>query len=273
MKSFWDEFPRIWHRVRRAGTTCLFLDFDGTLAAIAPTPEQAVLADSTRAFLVQLSKRSDTVVAVVSGRPLRELKARVGVEGIVYAGDHGWAWEVAGRVTRKAVPAKTRAALRRAARVSARVITDYPGAGVEEKYASIAVHYRQVSRGRQREFVRMLNRALMPIVAAGTLARIPGKKVVEVRPSLRWGKGEAVTLLTRFLTRGRPGLYESLAIGDDRTDEHIFAAHPEWITVRVGRRRNSGAAYVVRDTRGVARILAWLADRPYGIVQTDGDVV
>lgn len=268
MKDFWHNLHHMKRRLKRARTTCLFLDFDGTLAPIAPAPEQAILADSTRALLVRLSKRSDMALAVVSGRPLADIKMRVGVDGIVYAGDHGFTWETGGRTAKKAVPAHTRVLLSRAAQISKRVAASYPGVRVEEKYASVAVHYRAVRAGKQQEFLHILNRALAPIISTGSVIRFPGKKVVEVRPALQWGKGEVVTLLARFFCKGRPGPYAGVAIGDDRTDEDIFAAHPEWITICVGHKRKSSASYFVNSTRDVTRALAWIADREQDTVQT-----
>lgn len=260
MKDFWHNLHHMKRRLKRARTTCLFLDFDGTLAPIAPAPEQAILADSTRALLVRLSKRSDMTIAVVSGRPLADIKMRVGVDGIVYAGDHGFMWETGGRTAKKAVPAHTRVLLSRAAEISKRVAASYPGVRVEEKYASVAVHYRAVRTGDQYAFLRAFNRALAPITIADSLVRMPGKKVMELRPPFLWGKGEVVTLFARFFCKERPGPYACVAIGDDRTDEDIFAAHPEWITICVGHKRKSSASYFVNSTRDVARALTWIAD-------------
>src|SRR5438128_10655596 len=70
----------------------VFLDYDGTLTPIVSQPEQAVLMDSTRAILRTLAAKMP--VAILSGRELKDVRKRVAIDGIVYAGSHGF--EIAG---------------------------------------------------------------------------------------------------------------------------------------------------------------------------------
>lgn len=67
----------------------LLLDYDGTLAPIAPHPDLAILPQETRNVLQRLSNHSDVYIAVISGRGVDNVKKMVGIEGITYAGNHG----------------------------------------------------------------------------------------------------------------------------------------------------------------------------------------
>jgi trehalose 6-phosphate synthase/phosphatase len=67
----------------------LLLDYDGTLAPIAPHPDLAFLPPETKNVLQRLSNHSDVYVAIISGRNVENVKQMVGIEGITYAGSHG----------------------------------------------------------------------------------------------------------------------------------------------------------------------------------------
>lgn len=67
----------------------LLLEYDGTLAPIAPHPDLAVLPPETKSILQRLSNHSDLYVVIVSGRSVENVKKMVGIENITYAGNHG----------------------------------------------------------------------------------------------------------------------------------------------------------------------------------------
>src|SRR5215212_6945842 len=72
----------------RGGAIAVFLDYDGTLTPIVSRPQNAFLSDSTRQVVRTLSER--VPVAILSGRDLDDVRLRVGIDGIVYAGSHGF---------------------------------------------------------------------------------------------------------------------------------------------------------------------------------------
>ncbi|MGH7465568.1 MAG: trehalose-phosphatase, partial [Longimicrobiales bacterium] len=72
-----------------AGSLLIGLDFDGTLAPIVPHPQEAALLPASRAALDALALRTDTHIALVSGRSLADLRRRVVLERVYYAGNHG----------------------------------------------------------------------------------------------------------------------------------------------------------------------------------------
>lgn len=65
------------------------LDYDGTLAPIAPHPDLAILPQETKNVLQRLSNINDVYIAIISGRGVENVKNMVGIEGITYAGNHG----------------------------------------------------------------------------------------------------------------------------------------------------------------------------------------
>ena len=74
------------HQWRRL---CLLLDYDGTLAPIASHPDLTVLPDETKQILERLSKMPDVFMGIITGRSIPDIKQKVGIPGITYAGNHG----------------------------------------------------------------------------------------------------------------------------------------------------------------------------------------
>ncbi len=148
--------------------------------------------------------------------------------------------------------------LRRVSREIARRASCLRGVLVDPKGLAVSVHFRLANRAAVAG-----PRALIGDVAAHepALEVLPGKKVLEGRPRVGWGKGESVALLRSVLAKslGRASPV-TLYLGDDETDEAAFRAlRGKAFCVVVGRRRTR-AAYRLRDPAAVDRLLAWLAD-------------
>lgn len=231
------------------------LDFDGTLAPLAARPELARLPEATRAALQALAARADVAVAVVSGRGLDDLRAKVGLKRVAYAGNHGFELAVDGwRWTHPGVPGR-RPALARALKAAASLCRLARGAWVEDKGVTFTVHVRAV---RDPAGEAALRRALAASVRrTGGLALVPGKRVYEVRPRLAWDKGRAVELLRRLLAPRAACVY----VGDDVTDEDAFRRLAgKALTVTVGR-GPSAAACRIASPAAVRRLLEALLRR------------
>ena len=187
----------------------LISDFDGTLSEIAPTPEAARLHPACRAALQALRGRLE-LVALVSGRTAADLRARVGLPGIVYVGLHGADWGEG----ETADPAVSRLAGWLRERLG-------PGIRLEVKGTGLSVHYRgspDPAEARRRILGLLADR-----VPPGYLVA-EGKQVVEVRPAGA-DKGLAVgRLIERFKLRGL------IYLGDDLTDVEAFRAVGRWRT-------------------------------------------
>ena len=237
---------RTWTALRRrllarpSGPLLLGLDFDGTLAALARSPELSRLPGASRLLLGALSRRSGVRVAVLSGRRLRDVRTKVGLPGLYYAGNHGL--ELLGPKGPWTHPRAKAAlgALRLTARALRRELADFPGASLEDKALSLSLHYRRMSPRLSPSLEDRVREILGP--HARRLRLSPGKKVWEIRPRLSWDKGKALLRIRRELG----GLWSLMFVGDDATDEEGFRSlGPRALCVRVGPCGNSRAAFIL----------------------------
>jgi trehalose 6-phosphate phosphatase len=213
-----DLVPQLRSARAAAGRLLVGLDFDGTLAPIVPRPADAALPAVTRPILEDLAARADTVVALISGRGLADLRSRVAIDGIHYAGNHGL--EIEGPGTHR-IHEEARATRDLLTDVARRIEADtrgIDGAIVENKGLTLSVHYRMVSPGEEERVRAAAHAAVQGI--AGVRAS-DGRKVVEIRPDVDWHKGRALRFLRdALLGEGSPA--PVIFVGDDRTDEDAF---------------------------------------------------
>ena len=231
----------------------LFLDYDGTLTPIVERPEDALLADETRAVLRRLAQRH--TVAIVSGRDLEDVRRRVGLDDVHYAGCHGF--EIAGPRANRVHGAAAAAVpqLAAAADQVAHDIRGLPGVQLERKRFTLAVHYRRARDGD----VKAVREAVARARARHPALRVTtGKKVLELQPDVDWDKGRAVLWLIETL-----GLEDALPVyvGDDVTDEDAFRALAHrGVGIAVHDRPQATAArHTLRDPDEVRALLAGLA--------------
>jgi alpha,alpha-trehalase len=233
--------------------TALFLDYDGTLTPIVERPEQAYLAPEMRAILKTVAERS--TVAIVSGRGLKDVQERVALEGLYYAGSHGFEIDGPGQERiRNEKGCEALPALNEAENELRRLLTDIQGALVERKKYSVAVHYRRVAAG-QVEMVE--DKVDVVLQRHSGLRKGRGKKVFELQPDVDWDKGRAVLWLMERL-----GLHSEavrpIYIGDDVTDEDAFRVMQKQgvgIVVHGGEERHSYASYGLVDPEEVLTFL------------------
>jgi alpha,alpha-trehalase len=239
----------------------VFLDYDGTLTPIVPRPEDAVLAPEVRETVSRLARVC--TVAIISGRDLADVRRLVGVQGIVYAGSHGF--DIAGPEGSVAGGSERDAFLPMLA-TAERELTDalagVAGAQIERKKYSIAVHYRNVADA---------DLARVESVVGDVLARypklrdLPGKKVHDLQPRIDWDKGKALLHVLRTLELDRSDVLP-IYIGDDITDEDAFAVLRDrglGIVVR-DEPRPTVASLALDSPRDVHRLLAALLARLQG---------
>lgn len=248
-----ESLAEVERKVCAAPGLAVFLDYDGTLASIAGRPDEARLAPGVRPLLETLAHNAGTTVAVISGRALEDLRSRVGVSGLIYAGNHGLeiSWGE-GRFVHAGAAGRKESLVRLSSEIESRCAL-WPGATVEFKGLTATVHFRRVPAEDRPRLCRLV-RKVAAARGNGFVVR-RGRCSLEIRPDVPWGKGEAVHFI-----RTRLSVPGSLAIcmGDDRTDEDAFAALPDGITVRVGRSEASAARYNVRDVAQVRHFLEWL---------------
>ena len=257
---------------RLSGTPLVvLLDVDGTLAPIAPRPEDAAVPPETRKVVAVLASRPGTHVGLVSGRAAADARRLVSVSDVYAIGNHGC--EVIspnGELAIDPAVAPYRDALAQVARALAPRLADVAGVLLEDKTWTLSIHYRLADPG----IVPRLRGVVADVAARYGLPVTEGKMVLEVRPPVSVDKGTAVLALAARLgaTNGTASL---LYAGDDRTDEDAFRRLremlPDAVTVRVASSGRSAkdqqdapppetsAEFVVRDPVEMRELLEWLA--------------
>jgi trehalose-phosphatase len=198
-------------------------DFDGTISPLVDDPAEATIAAASATALNALSTLPGTVVAVVSGRGLDDLRARLG--------EHG-AWSLVGSHGAEALGcsvslnADQRATLDALEGELVEIADAFPGAAVERKPRGIAFHFR---RADAQAAAGLVQRVLGVGERFAGLHPRRGKCVIEFAVE-RVTKGDAITSLRAIHTPSR-----IVFLGDDSTDEDAFAAlRSEDVGVKVG---------------------------------------
>lgn len=253
---------------KRARSRLLLLDYDGTLTPIVSDPRAAVPSEKLLATLARLAGIRRTEVAIVSGRDRATMEQWFGDLPISLIAEHGafirrWPkrerWL---RGIRKVIPPQWKKtplasdiwkpAVRNVMEDAARSLN---GAWVEEKEYSIAFHFRGANASDTPERVRALLEHLNAVADGQKLHIVEGKKIVEARMAAI-DKGFATRPWLRKGLRP-PGFV--LAIGDDTTDEDLFAAMPNTAyTIKVGH-HPSMAAFSLDSPIEVLELLRGLA--------------
>jgi trehalose-phosphatase len=253
-KYLFDCLGDVRGQLAKNNTVFVFLDLDGTLASITPTPTMTRLKPETRAALRVLAGDDRFGVTVVSGRELQDLKSIVKLTEITYAGNHGL--EIAG----PALEFLHDEAMERAGlidKICDRLRSDLQsvnGAFVEFKRLSASVHYRLVARNEIDGIRATVDAAVAPFRDLVFLTE--GKRVLELRPAVSWNKGSAVQWI---LDQTGQNQSATIYIGDDRTDEDAFRALQKGITVHVGKQSGkTSARYFLRSPGGVLALLEYL---------------
>ncbi|HXV18994.1 MAG TPA: trehalose-phosphatase [Candidatus Omnitrophota bacterium] len=245
----------LMRKIVAARNIFLMLDFDGTLVSIARSPNAVVLKSQMRSVVSELGRSPSCRVAVISGRSLKNLIPYFNLKDLFYAGNHGL--ELKGRGIR--IPARATKARKYGALIwllgekLKKDLLKVPGILIEDKNYTLSVHYRNVPREYQPFLLQELD-FFKRKYSHWPVQWREGKKVLEVRPKVPWGKGDAARYLLSRSPRALP-----IVIGDDVTDEDMFRAlRRRGVTIRVGRLARSAAEYYLRSTSDVRSFLAEL---------------
>ncbi len=246
---------------RRRGTRLVLLsDFDGTLAEFDLDPTVPRIRSDALTALVALSSLSQVTLGLISGRRVADLARRVPLGSEVYlAGLHGLEIAVGDRRWQHDAVATALAAAHALERALAEVVSHAPGARLESKGPSVAVHVRGVAREQRAPVLEAADRVAAPWLASGALKRLTGADVHEFLPPAPWNKGDAVRWIVHDVERLTGQSAWVVYFGDDLTDEDAFRAIDQGVSVVVGRRA-SAARYRLESTAEVAAVLLDVAE-------------
>ena len=257
MKYFFDD----WRNLRKqlsGKILFLFLDYDGTLTPIADSPNQAVLSSETRELLKKLRGFARCKIAIISGRKLEDIKDRVGLEGIIYAGNHGL--EIEGPKIKFKSPLSPGylRLLQKLKEDLKRKIVSFRGAFIEDKGLTLSLHFRQSDEKDIPQLKTIFHETVICYLVKDALRIKAGKKVLEIMPSVNWDKGKVTLWLLarqRFALKDKTEVVP-LYIGDDVTDEDAFKVlRDKGLTVRVEKSEDSRAQYYVKNSNEVIALL------------------
>ena len=230
----------------------ILLDVDGTMIEIGPSPFEVYVSDGLKASLTHLYTLTDGALALVSGRPIRDLDMLFKPLKLPSVGGHGAEMRLTGEEVLSGIkrfPASMRRQLAQAAKID-------PGIVVEDKGYSLALHYRKAPQ-HQEWLLRQIATCCKEFADEPSEV-LTGKAMFEVkRPAVN--KGESVRELMKLPPfAGRMPVF----IGDDVTDESVFQVLPEMggkgFSVT---RKFDGLAGIFDSPAQVRRALYALADR------------
>jgi trehalose 6-phosphate phosphatase len=258
-----EAWQKIVKQFRDAAHILLLSDYDGTLTPIVDKPEMANLAERTRQLIRDLSRQPRFTVGIVSGRALFDLRDRVGVSGIIYAGNHGLEIEGPGISFVNPVAEDFKPILHVIHYVLSKTLETVRGVFVENKGLSLSVHYRLAEEHRSQEVEKIVKSVVEDAEAKGLARTTSGKKVYEVRPAVSWDKGQAVNLLTkRYGSQREKDALLPIYLGDDLADEdgfRIVDTYTKGVSVFVGEESGSSAArYFLKSPAEVMEFLEML---------------
>ncbi|CAL5323301.1 unnamed protein product [Camellia sinensis] len=257
----------------------VFLDYDGTLSPIVNDPNRAFMSDSMRSAVCEVARRFPT--AIISGRSRDKVYEFVKLDEVYYAGSHGMDirgpprqlktydgkyqtkdFDIKGNDFVIFQPAqeflpKIKEMLSELEKKTSKI----QGVMIEDNRFCISVHYRHVH---QEDYDMLQERVQCVLAKYSTFHLTKGKKVMEIRPSIKWNKGDAVEYLLDTLGLASSSDVLPIYIGDDRTDEDAFkvvrSRGGEGYPIIVSSTpRETMASYSLRDPSEVFSFLISLA--------------
>lgn len=223
MQHVFSAWGEISLKIKEAKRILLLSDYDGTLTPIVERPELANLSEEVRQLLKKLARHRRIKLGIISGRALTDLKQKVGIGGIIYSGNHGLEMEGPGINFIHPLAEEFKPILRLISRVLTQATSNVQGVFVEHKGLTLSVHYRLAKDDQEEQVRGIFNTVLAGARSIGKVKTTSGKKVLEVRPPVKWHKGKAVQLILKKYGKGgiKSGTLP-IYLGDDLTDEDAF---------------------------------------------------
>ncbi|KAG9141877.1 hypothetical protein Leryth_009253 [Lithospermum erythrorhizon] len=204
----------------------MFLDYDGTLSPIVDDPDRAFMSDAMRATVRKLARYFPS--AIVSGRCRDKVYSFVRLAELYYAGSHGM--DIKGPSKGSKYKKGNQGVLFQPASEFLPMIDEVykelldktqstPGATVENNKFCVSVHFRRVDEKKWSELAQQVKSVMKEYPQ---LRLTQGRKVLEIRPTIKWDKGKALEFLLESLGYANCADVFPIYIGDDRTDEDAF---------------------------------------------------
>jgi trehalose 6-phosphate phosphatase len=260
MKYLMDFLDEIKNKIN-GQKRVLLLDYDGTLTPIVNTPEEAVLSKEMRSTLESQKDNPDSIVAIISGRSLLDVKSMVLLDGICYAGNHGMEIEYQNELYVHPDAKKMKHLIKKICKELEPMLEGIEGKIIEDKGLTASVHYRMVSSEEIPEVKRIVKSTIQPYIEKGNIKLTHGKMVLEIRPNIPWDKGKAVEWVLKSIGADISNKYFPIYIGDDRTDEDAFKIMKgRGLSVLVSSEvKDTNAEYALHNVDEVRDFLSWLS--------------
>jgi trehalose 6-phosphate phosphatase len=211
---------RIVQRLREASRYWLFLDYDGTLADFAPTPDDIIVDQALIKLVTELAAHQAVRVAVISGRRLEHIARLVPVPGITLAGTYGIEIKMmdGSRINRLDANTIRPRLLTIQSRWRA-ILNQKPGFYLEDKFWSLAIHAKEAENEIAEQTIRAARASCEEsLIGTHEFQMLGGHKFLEVAPLIA-NKGKTIEYLLQEIPF--PGA-ELICIGDDDKDEQAF---------------------------------------------------
>jgi trehalose-phosphatase len=244
---------KIFDELKSERRIILFLDYDGTLAPIRENPRLAILTKHMHKLMCDLNAHDNISIYIVTGRSHSGIKNVFKIKDITLISNHGFQINEQNKNWFHPEINHFIPLLKKIRLLLINELNSLPSVFVEDKKLTLTVHYRNV----ENKIIPLVKKKVRDVIAgySDELHNTFGKKVVEIRPNVKWNKGEAVLMILKNL-RLRKETTSILYIGDDKTDEDAFKAlKNKAITIVVGRKQKSHADYYVRNIDEVQNVL------------------
>lgn len=248
------ELSEIEQAIANAPSMLVVTDFDGVICSTAAKPEWVHTPGRTVLAMQRLAASPKATLAVLSGRALSDLRTRLPVDAIL-GGNHGL--EIGGKQFDFVHPEAQRLTdrLQHVCVAVEHAIAHWPGAWVENKLLTATVHVRDCSVDDWipiRDSIRSVVRPMDDVFCMAT-----GRAAFDITPRIGWDKGSALKYIVR-----ESAIEDvlTLCVGDDETDETMFRAVPNGISIRVCPNGESDAMYSLPEAAAVTELFEWIAD-------------
>ncbi|OIV96714.1 hypothetical protein TanjilG_09256 [Lupinus angustifolius] len=255
-----------------------FLDYDGTLSPIVADPEKAYMTSKMKGTLKEIARHFPT--AIVTGRCRDKVYNFVRLAEVYYAGSHGM--DIKGpqqnRSPKKGNDGKAvlfqpasqfLPMINEVYKILQEITKSVPGAMVENNKFCLSVHFRCVD---EKSWAPLAEKVKLVLNEYPKLKLTQGRKVLEIRPTIKWDKGKAIEFLLHSLGYDNSDNVFPIYIGDDRTDEDAFKvlrSRGQGIGILVSRfPKETDASYTLEDPSQVEKFLRRLVEWKRSITVT-----